>query len=263
MGLRLVSGRDFTPQDGEGAPPVVIVNATLARRLWPAGDPLGQTLQIKGEPAARTVVGLAADRPTREGLRPFLYYPLSQLYPWPGSAHVLLVRTTGDPLALLPAARREAASVDAALPLFDPRTLERVIAGDRFFERIAGAILGGSGVFALLLAVIGLYGIVGHWVAQRTHEIGVRMALGARAGDVVSEVVGRAMRLALGGVGIGLAAAVVVNRICAAWLFRAQAAEPVVLAAAGLLLLLATFLASYFPARRASRVDPIVVLRCE
>ncbi len=263
LGAGALRGRDFGPEDREGAPPVAIVNATLASRLWPGQDPIGRALRVDGGMGMRTVVGVAMDRPTRDGPRPFLYYPLSQLYPWPGSVHVLEVRASGDPLALLPALRREAAALDPSLPLFRPRTLEREMAAQRFFERVAVAILGGSGLLGLLLAVVGLYGLVSHWVAQRTQEIGVRMALGARPGEVTAAVVGRALRLALGGVLIGLLASLVVERLCAAWLFRARAAEPAVLAAAGALLLAAAAVASYLPARRAATVDPNIALRCE
>jgi predicted permease len=263
MATALVRGRDFTVGDRIGAPPVVIVNQTLARRLWPGAEPVGRVLWIAGESAGREVVGVAQDRPTSNGPRPFLYYPLYQRYPWPGSMHVLQVRASGRPLALLAALRREDAALDAGVPLFDPRILERAIEGERFFERLAGVIMGGSGLAALLLAAIGLYGVTSHWVALRTQEIGVRMALGAGTDRLLGVVIGQALRLALAGVAIGLVVALALNRVWSSLLYGARPADPVVLAAVSLLLIGTALLASYVPARRATKVDPMVALRCE
>jgi predicted permease len=263
MGTSLVRGRDFTASDRTGAPPVAIVNETLARCLWPGAEALGQVLRVAGEGAGREVVGVAVDRPTSEGRKPFLYYPLYQGYPWSGSAHVLAVRSTGPPLALLADVHREAAELDASVPLFDPTLLERAIAGQRFFERLAGAIVGGSGVLALLLAGIGLYGVTSHWVTLRTQEIGVRMTLGAGKLQVLGMVVGQALKLALSGVAIGLVAALALNRVWGSMLYGAQATDPAVLGAASSLLVGTALLASYLPARRATRVDPVVALRFE
>ena len=263
MGATLVSGRDFTGRDGAGAPPVIIVNETLARRLWPGRDPLGRTLWIAGERLGREVVGVARDRPTSGGPQPFLLYPLYQGYPWPGSMHVLHVRTSGDPLRLLLAVRREAAALDANLPLFKARLLAREIAGQRFFERLAGVIVGGSGLLALLLAAVGLYAVASHLVSLRTQEIGVRMALGAGTRDVLAVVVGHALKLALAGVVIGLVAALALNRVWISVLYLTRPTDPAVLATVSLLLIGTALLASYLPARRATKVDPMVALRCE
>ncbi len=263
MGTPLVRGREFAAADRQGAPPVVIVNEALARRLWPGGDPVGRTLWITGEDGGREVVGVARDRAPREGPQPFLYFPLHQRYPWPGLSHELVVRTAGAPLALLPALRRAAGAVAGGLVLYDPRVVEREAMRQRFFERFAGAIVGGSGVLALLLAAIGLYGLTSRWVSLRTNEIGVRMALGARTGLVVGMVVRRALELALVGVGIGLVAALAVNRVWSSLLYRARPADPVVLGLGALVLITTAALASWLPARRAARVDPAVTLRCE
>lgn len=259
----LVRGRDFTPADRSGAPLVIIVNAALARRLWPGADPLGRLLWIAGGGGSREVVGVAADRPTRDGPQPFIYYPLDQWYPWPGSEHVLHVRAGGDALALLPAVRREATAIDATVPLFDPRSLEREYAGQRFFERLAGALLGAAGLLALLLAAVGLYGVTGHSVALRTPEIGVRVALGAGSGEVLRLVIRQALALAVSGVAVGLLAALALNRVWSSLLYRASPADPVVLASVSLMLLGSALLASWFPARRATRVDPVAALRAE
>jgi putative ABC transport system permease protein len=263
LGVPLVGGREISVDDRSGAPPVVIVNATLARRLWPGQDPLGRTLRIEGEKSGRTVVGVARDRPTRDGPRPFFYYPLSQHYPWPGSSHLLHVRTAGDPMGLVAAIRREAAALDARLPLYKPRLLTREIAGRQFFERFAGAVIGGSGLLALLLSAIGLYGVTSHWVSVRTQEIGVRVALGARPDGIVRLVMGQALKLVAAGVGIGLVAALALNRALSSVLFGARPAGPLALVMASLVLIGVAMLTSWLPARRASRVDPVVALRSE
>jgi len=263
MSTALVSGRDFSDRDREGAGRVVIVNDTLARRLWPGANPLGQLLWIDGGRSGREVVGVAGDRPAADGPRPFIYEPLFQRYPWAGSRHVILARTSGAPLALVPAVQREAAALDANLPLFNPRTLDREIAGRRFFERMAGAVVGGSGLLALLLATIGLYGVTSYWASQRTHEFGIRMAIGASAGDVFMLVVGQGMKLALVGVTLGLLAALASNRVWASLLYGVRPVDLTVLAGVSLLLVASTLVASYLPARQATKVDPTTVMRAE
>jgi putative ABC transport system permease protein len=263
MGTALVGGRDFSSRDREGAGRVVVVNETLARMLWPGAVPLGQVLWIDGEHSGREVVGVTRDRPTPDGPRPFLYEPLFQRYPWAGSSHVLLVRTSTSPLRLVPAVQREASALDSNLPLFNPRTLDREIAGRRFFERLAGAVVGGSGLLALLLATIGLYGVASYWVSQRTHELGIRVAVGAAVGDVLWLVLRQAMTLALVGVGLGLMAALVSNRVWVSLLYGVRPSDLTVLGGASMLLVASTLMASYLPARRATKVDPTTVMRAE
>jgi len=263
LGARLEGGRDFSARDREGAPPVAIVNAVLARRLWPGTIPLGQRLWIAGERSAREVVGVVGDRPTRDGPRPFVYYPLFQRYPWPGSRHAFLVRVSGAPWALVPLVRREAAALDANLPLFNPRTLDREIAGDRLFERLAGGVVGGAGLLALLLAAIGLHGVTSFWVSQRSREFGIRMAMGASTRDILLVVVGQGMRLSLVGVATGLGAALALNRVWTSLLYGVRPVDLSVLAAVALLLIATTLLASYLPARQATKVDPMTVIRAQ
>jgi predicted permease len=263
VGPSLAQGRDFADQDREGSPPVVIVNNALAQRFWPDGNVLGRVLRIADEKRGREVIGLARDRPTEDGPQPFLYEPLYQRDPWAGSIHVLHIRTLGSPLGLATAVRREAAALDVNLPLFNSRTLDREIAGSRFFERVAIGVVGASGLSALLLASVGLYGVMRYWISQRMHEIGVRMALGASARNVLLIVVGQGMKLALMGAGIGLAAALVLNRVWANQLYGVRPTDPEVLSGAALILMATALAASYMPARRAARVDPAAVLRCE
>ena len=265
MGAGLVRGRDFSDRDHEGAGPVVIVNETLARRLWPGAIPLGQLLWIDGERSGREVVGVASDRPTPDGPRPFLYEPFFQRDPWAGSRHVLHVRTSVSPLAFVSAVQREAVALNVNLPLFNPRTLDREIAGGRFFERLAGAVVGGSGLLALLLAAIGLYGVTSYWASQRRHEFGIRVAMGAGTSDVLRLVVGQGMKLSLVGVAIGLVAALASNRVWASLLYGVRPVDLTVLAGVSLLLLLiaSTLVASYLPARQATKVDQVTVMRAE
>ena len=241
----------------------MIVNETLARRLWPGANPLGQRLRIDGEPLDREVVGVAGDRPTAG--RPSALHLRTAVPAVPvGRIQARDPRQNfGSPLALVPAVRREAAALDANLPLFNPRTLDREIAGRRFFERLAGAVVGGSGLLALLLAAIGLYGVTSYWASQRTHEFGIRMAIGARASDVFMLVVGQGMKLALVGVTLGLLAALALNRVWASLLYGVRPLDLTVLAGVSLLLVASTFVASYLPARQATKVDPVTVMRAE
>jgi ABC-type antimicrobial peptide transport system permease subunit len=177
--------------------------------------------------------------------------------------HVLLVRASGTALALVPAVRREAAALDANLPLFNPRTLDREIAGSRFFERLAGAVVGGSGLLALLLAAIGLHGVTSYWVSLRTREFGIRVAMGAGTSDVLLVVIGEAMKLSCAGVATGLVAALALNRIWASLLYGVRPVDPAVLAAVALLLIATTLVASVLPARQATKVDPMTAIRAE
>ncbi len=262
-GIDLDGGRDFRAQDVEGAPPVVIVNAALARRLWPGVTPLGRSLWFAGERASREVVGVARDRVTDAGHQPYLYRPLSQRYPFPGSRYVILARTSGPPLTFVDAVRREAEALDGNVPLFNPRTLDKELAARRFFERLAGAVVGGAGLLALFLAATGLYGVTSYRVSLRTCEFGLRMALGARASDLLLAVVRQGMALSLAGVGIGLGAALASNRIWASLLFGVEPVDLKVLAAASVLLMATALAACYLPARQAALVEPMRAIRAE
>ena len=176
---------------------------------------------------------------------------------------MIVVRLTGAPLALVPAIRREAASLDAHLPLFNPRTLDREIAGSRFFERLALGVVGGCGLLALLLATIGLHGVTSYWVSLRMKEFGIRIAMGATATDVRLLVLRLAMKLSLVAVAIGLAATLALDPVWAAVLDGVRPADLTVLAAVSLLLVATMLAASYLPARRATKVDPVTVIRAE
>jgi len=267
LGVALLAGRDFSPEDREEAAAVVIVNETLARRLWPGEDPLGKRIAFRrsfSSPDVREVVGLAKDRPLRSGARPFLYYPLFQTHPWRANEITLLVRGGGKPMGLLPAVQREVRALDVNLPLFHPRMLDP--GSSLLFPeiwRFAGAVVGVSGVLALLLTAVALYGVISYGVAERTHEIGIRMALGAKRSDVVRRVMQGGMRIALLGTGAGLLTTFALVRVLSSLESEMIGMDAGVFAGVALVLAAVVLAASYFPARRAAQVDPMEALRTE
>jgi predicted lysophospholipase L1 biosynthesis ABC-type transport system permease subunit len=209
------------------------------------------------------VIGVAGDakyRTLSEGPTPFFYLPFPQTY---GPGMSLVVRTDREPRAMLAPVRQAVLALDPNLPLFEVETLSEHLGIALFPVRLASSVLGWFGLLALLLAAIGLYGVVAYAVNQRTREIGVRMALGARPADVLRLVVGDGMRLALLGLGLGLAAALLVTRMVAGLLYGVSPTDPVAFTGVAALLLLATLLASWLPARRAARVDPMTALKHE
>jgi len=264
LGVALVAGRDITPEDREGAPPVAIVNETLAHRLWPGEDPLGKRIRISNERSLREVVGLAKDRPSWEGAHPYLYYPLFQPHPWAPSASTLHIRTTGNPMGVLPAVQREVQDLDANLSIFQPRTLSNEISDALEDQRMASAVIGISGLLALVLAAAGLYGVMSYAVSERTREIGIRVALGAQRIDVLGQVVKQGMKMVLLGTGIGLLATLALTGVLSNLnLMDMNDMNPVVFVGVSLVLTGVAFVASYLPARHAAQVDPMLALRSE
>jgi predicted permease len=263
MEVPLVRGRGFTDVDRKGAPLVVVVNQAFAKRFWGDVDPIGKRISIDGPSGPwREVVGLARDGKyvsIAESPRPFVFYPQLQL----ADGITLHVRTTGDPRAMLPAVRREVATVAPTWMMERPRTLEEHIGAALLPQRIAAGTLGAFGVVALLLAAVGLYGVVAFAVAQRTREIGIRVALGAQSGEVLGLMLRQGMTLAGIGLVVGLSLAAAAGRLVSGLLLGAGASDPLVFVAAGVTLGLVTAVASYVPARRASRVDPMVALRSQ
>jgi len=267
LGIPLVAGRDFTLRDDERAPAAVIINQKLAQRLWPGQNPIGKLIACPQWPYQEPrpyyqVIGvtrnaklsLAAETP------PLLYF--SVLHDDNRRA-TLIVRSAGDPNSLLAAVRNQVAALDKNLPLYAVETMQEHVAGSLWRERMAAELISIFGVLALVLAAVGLYGVVAHSVAQRTREIGVRMALGDHARDILRLVVGEGMMLALEGVGVGLVAALACTRLMSSLLYVVSPTDPLALAAASLLLAGVTLAASYIPARQAATVDPIVALRYE
>lgn len=267
MGMALVAGRDFRAADQPGSPRVVIVNQTLARRYWPNDTAVGKTVWLGCDPKRpRTmaeVVGMAKDAKygsLDEAPRSFVYSAFAQ--GWVGFMAVT-VHTAGDPAEFGGPLRAALQGLDPHLRIYEMSTLEAMAAQSLWQVRWQARLLGSLGMLAILLAAVGLYGVVAYTVAQRTREIGVRMAMGAQKADVLWMVLGRGLRLTAIGVGIGLVLSALVTRFLGAFLYGLSPLDAVSFAAAALFWIATAMVASYLPARRAARVDPVVALRWE
>jgi predicted permease len=263
-GARLIDGREFTPGDREGAPPVAVINETAARRFWPGASPIGRRLVVNPKTReAVEVVGLVQDgkyRTLGEEPRPAVFLSFHQR---PTLRATLVVHVAGDAQATLAALRRTARELDARLALTRLSTLDQHLTFALFPVRTSALLLGVLGGVALLLAASGLFGVIAYSVAQRTREVGIRLALGARQGQVVRQIVGEGMRLAGLGVVFGLAGAWALTRLLGSVLFEVSVTDPLTFAAVPLLLAGISALACWIPARRAAKVDPMVALRYE
>lgn len=260
MRIPLLRGRTFTTLDRAGAPDVAIINETLASRIWPGEDAIGKT--FRNEERVVTVVGIARDgkyRSLGESPRGFVFVPLAQRYIGEMS---LLVRTTPG-RSLAGPIRKLVADLDPSLPILNARTMEEHAAVGLFPQRVALWVAGALGAVALLLALIGIYGVTAYGVAQRTREIGIRVALGSSRGGVLGLVVGQGMRLGGLGVLLGIAVAAAATRLLEGLLFGVAGTDPIALGSAAGGLLLAALAASWIPARRAARIEPMVALRQE
>jgi putative ABC transport system permease protein len=266
IGTLLVRGRDFTPQDTANAPAVVIINETLARRFYPNEDPLGKRVRI-GNPASnpvpREIIGIVKDTAIRSiGEEPSLvtYRPLAQQ---PSPYQTLVVHAAGNPKALLPAVRREVQTLDENLPVQEIKTIEEIVAFSFWPMRMGAGLVGAFGLLGLLLASVGLYGVMSYAVAARTREIGVRIALGAEPRNVLSLIVRQGLTLSLIGVSVGVLLALASTRVLQRFLFGIGANDPVTFVGVALLLTLIALVACWIPARRATKVDPMIALRAE
>jgi putative ABC transport system permease protein len=267
MGIPVIRGRVFDEHDGlAGNEQVVIVNESLAKRHWLNDNPIGKRLKYEGPqpaPPWMTVVGVVRDV-RQNGLqvqtRIGLYVPMEQ---WPVSGMTLAVRTDGDPLSLGDAVRAQIAAIDPDLPLFNLLSMHAVLRQSLWQTVLASRVMGAFALMALVLATVGLYGVISYRVGQRTREIGVRIALGASPGGVRRQVVFQGALLALTGAAIGFAASIALMRLMSGLLFGVSATDPPTIGVVALVLMGAAVLASYIPARRASRVDPVAALRCE
>jgi putative ABC transport system permease protein len=262
MGIPLMRGRAF--QDSDRAPEVVI-NEALARRSFPGEDTIGKQLAQGSDPGhdLATIVGVAADvkqHRLNQEADPEIYYPEWQ---WGLSELDLVVRTDGDALSLLPAVKAQIAQLDPAQPVTKVRTLRQVLQRNAGPQRLLAQLLSAFAGTALLLSALGIYGVVSYGVSRRERELGVRMALGAQAADVVRMVLGEGMRLSILGALAGAPLALGLSRLLSAFLYGVSPRDPATYALAALGLALVAAAACWLPARRATRVDPAVALRAE
>jgi putative ABC transport system permease protein len=259
----LLRGRVFTEKDISGGLPVIVVNQTTARRYWTGQDPIGKHLANSRDMVQREVVGVVADVKfggLNAASSEEMYLPMSQA-PWP--TMTLVVRSNASPQPLVTAVRAKIAEGDPTLPVTGILSMEEVVSTSVAQPRIIMQFVGVFAGFALLLAAIGIYGVMAYTVTARKQEMGIRVALGARPADILRLVVGQGMRMTLIGVALGVVVSLALTRLLASLLFGVKATDPLVFSAAALVLGGAAFVACYIPARRATRVDPIVVLRYE
>jgi len=264
LGTRLIQGRDFMKQDGESKQDIAVVNETFTRRFWPGQSALGKRFSYAGSAGPWIeVVGVIQDGKyfsLSEEATPFVY---TNMRSGIGGGGILVARTTGEPQNAMAAIRREFQQLDATLPLYNVRTMVEHMAMPLFPARVAATLLGGFGLLALALAAIGIFGVMSYAVTQRTREIGIRVALGAQAGGIFKLVVGQGLKLTTLGLGVGLTCAVAGTRLMSGLLYGVSALDVVTFAGVSSLLALVAALACYIPARRATKVDPIVALRRE
>ena len=262
MGIRLLEGRDFSERDEEGAPAVIIVNETFARRYFGGGSPIGATVSFVGVPA--TIVAVVKDSKYDtpvEASTPYFYVPFRQWFS-PGLNFSVLLKTEGDPMHAVPSLRREALALNQDATFHSVRLAE-AIGYSRYAQTTAASLMSVVGLMCLLLAAVGLYSVVGYSVSQRSQEFGIRLALGAGPRDIVRMVAREGLWLAIPGLLAGIAAAVAAARGASDMLVGVGAADPAALGGSSLFLLVVTLLASYWPARRAVADDPVAALHCQ
>ena len=264
LGIPLVKGRAFSDRDGPEAPQVFVINETMARRHFPNEDPVGKRMKVGFSDKTGEIVGIVGavkhwglDAEAKEEI----YTSYDQTPFW--ASMTLVARTTGDPLSVAGAAQNEVRAVDKDQPVTRVRTMEAVVAGSVAQPRFRTLLLGSFAVIALLLAAVGIYGVISYAVMQRTQEIGIRIALGAQPRDVLRLVVRQGMAPALVGLGVGLIGAFALTRLLKDLLFIVRPTDPATFALVALLLASVALLACYLPARRATKVDPMVALRRE
>ena len=264
LGAELLEGRDFTEQDGDTKLRTAVVNETFARRFWPGQSAVGKRFSFKGAAGPWIeVAGLLRDGKyfsLSEGATPFVYI---NLRPENGGYLTLIVRTASDPQGMIAAIRNEFQQLDANLPVYGVKTMTEHMALPLFPARVAATLLGGFGLLALILAAIGIFGVMSYAVSQRTREIGIRMALGASGGRILRLVIGQGVKLIVFGMGIGLASAFAGTRLMSSLLYGVSATDSVTFALIALLLTGVALFACYLPARRATKVDPMIALRYE
>jgi putative ABC transport system permease protein len=261
VGMPIVNGRGFTEQDRSDAPSVVIINETFARRHFPDEPPVGQRISFWGE--SREIVGVAADVKSRglgNDTRQGWYAPMSQI---PFGAFTLVIRTANEPRNVVPLVQQEVNAIDAALPLFGVSTISDWLGASVAQPRFNMLLLGLFAGVAMALVAVGIYGVMSYAVSQRIHEIGVRISLGARAADVMKQIVGQGLVLAGIGVAVGIGASLFLTRALGSLLFGVGSTDFATFVTVPLVVGVVAVASTYLPARRASRVDPMVSLRSE
>jgi putative ABC transport system permease protein len=272
MGMQVLRGRGIAPTDDESAPGAIVINESLAERYWAGEDPIGKRFELGGGagPGWVTIVGIVRDlrhASLTEAPAPEMYIPHAQFRSWnggsPARAMTVAVANGANPAALVPAIRQELRRLDPNLPVADVQTMRQVRAESVAEPRFVMLLLGLFSMVALALAAIGVFGMLAYLVTQRTRELGIRIALGASAGEVSRMVVRRGVAISLAGVGAGLLGALATTRLLSGLLFGISATDAATFVAIPLLLLAVALVASYLPARRATRVDPMVALRAD
>jgi putative ABC transport system permease protein len=267
MGVRLVRGRTFIAQDGVGdAQPVVIVNENMAKRWWPGEDAIGRRFKYGGPQSQApwlTIVGIVADM-RRTGYDAPVRYETFLPYPQrPAGSMTLVVRTAGDPIAAVPSVRGVVRAIDPDQPVYEVLSMDQLLGNMVAQRRFSMTLLGTFAALALVLGLVGVYGVTSYLVAQRTREVGLRIALGARPSQLVGMVVGQGMRVAGMGLVLGLAGAVAMARLMAGLLYEVSPLDAATLGGVVVVLVVATLVANWVPARRAARVEPLTALRAD
>jgi putative ABC transport system permease protein len=266
LGIPILKGRAFTPADKEGAPPVAIVNQVLARKLFPNGDAVGHRIRRMGAHDWETIVGVVGEvhlQSQTEKVHPQIYFPAAQTSLYPVHLADFAIHTAGAPLAIVRDVQRQVWAIDKDQPITRVATLEEVVSASVAQRRFQAALLLLFAAVALALAVVGVYGVISYAVAQRTPEIGLRLALGAQRHDILSLTMARALRPILAGLAAGVAGALAASRLLTSLLFEVKPSDPATFVLVGALLGVVALGACLIPARRATRVDPMVALRYE
>ncbi|MGH9550962.1 MAG: ADOP family duplicated permease, partial [Terriglobales bacterium] len=266
MGIRLLAGRTFTPQDAPGHPTALVINQTMAQRFWPGESALGKRVVMKdwGPPLPGQIVGVVSDvkqDSLETDTQPAIYYSFAQFSPGTLTTY-LIARSASDPLQLSAAIREQIWSIDRDQPV-NVLAMEQIVSGSLERRRFILAVLGTFAALALLLAVVGIYGVIAYSVGQQTHEFGIRMALGAQRYQLLLMVLRQTVRMLAVGLAIGIAGALILTRLMSSLLFGVSATDPLTFSLAAAVLLIAAMIASFIPARRAATVNPTSALRNE